>query len=606
MKKQIQELIAQSLQRLELEQQNITVENSRDASHGDFATNIAMVMAKVAKTNPRQLAENIINNLPESDIIEKTEVAGPGFINFYLNKNTHQSIIAEILDKADDYGDSNIGNSTPTLIEFVSANPTGPLHIGHGRGAAYGAVVANLLKKAGYDVSCEYYVNDAGRQMDILAVSIWLRYLQHCGQDIPFPDNGYKGIYINEIAVAIHLDHESIFLKSAENLLPLFEDDIDLKNELEEKIANLSDEHEEKINDLKKEYKSKIAELKIDNLIKYCKEQLGENNYQIIFNTGLDFVLDTIKKDLNEFGVEFDNWFSERSLVDEGIVDKCLQKLIDNNWVYEKDGAQWFRSSELGDEKDRVLVRENGQATYFASDVAYHLNKVERGFEKIIDIWGADHHGYIARVKASMQAMELSPEKLEILLVQFATLYRGKEKLQMSTRSGEFITLKELQDEVGTDATRFFYIMRKSEQHLDFDMELAKSQSNDNPVYYIQYAHARICSVFRQMPEKGYSYDQEQALNDLTVLSESHEIKLLTMLARYPEVIENAAQAYEPHQLVYYLKELANDFHSYYNTSQFLIDDEKLRNARLALIKATKQIINNGLSLLGVSSPEEM
>lgn len=574
MKKQIQELLAQSLKRLELEQTNITVENSRDASHGDFATNIAMVMAKVAKKNPRLLAEEIISHLPESDIIEKTEIASPGFINFFLKRNTHQSIIAEILNKGDNFGDSNIGNNTPTLVEFVSANPTGPLHIGHGRGAAYGAVVANLLKKAGYAVSCEYYVNDAGRQMDILAVSVWLRYLQHCGLDISFPDNGYKGTYINDIAIKLHSEHADKFLTSAEKLLPLYEEE--------------------------------DAELKIDNLIRYCIDELGDENYQIVFAIGLEHILQIIKTDLNNFGVEFDNWFSERSLVDRNIVNKCIAKLTENDWVYEKDGAIWFRSSKLGDEKDRVLVRENGQATYFASDIAYHLNKVERGFEKIIDIWGADHHGYIARVKASMQALDLSPDKLEILLVQFATLYRGKEKLQMSTRSGEFITLQELQDEVGKDATRFFYIMRKSEQHLDFDMELAKSQSNDNPVYYIQYAYARICSVFRQMPEKGYSYDQQQALSDLSVLTETHEIKLLTILARYPEVIENAAQAYEPHQLVYYLKELATDFHSYYNTSQFLIDDDETRNARLALITATKQVIKNGLSLLGVSSPEEM
>ncbi len=574
MKKQIQELITQSLKSLELEQSNITVENSRDASHGDFATNIAMVMAKVAKKNPRLLAEEIISHLPESNIIEKTEIAGPGFINFFLKKNTHQSIIVEILNKGDNYGDSNIGNNTPTLIEFVSANPTGPLHIGHGRGAAYGAVVANLLKKAGYVVSCEYYVNDAGRQMDILAVSVWLRYLQHCGLDIPFPDNGYKGSYINDIAITLHLEHADKFITSSEKLLPL--------------------------------YAEEDAELKIDNLIRYCIDELGNENYQTVFAIGLEHILEIIKTDLNNFGVEFDNWFSERSLVNENIVNKCIAKLTENDWVYVKDGAQWFRSSKLGDEKDRVLVRENGQATYFASDVAYHLNKVERGFEKIIDIWGADHHGYIARVKASMQALGLSSDKLEILLVQFATLYRGKEKLQMSTRSGEFITLQELQDEVGKDATRFFYIMRKSEQHLDFDMELAKSQSNDNPVYYIQYAHARICSVFRQMPEKGYSYDQQKALSNLSVLTDPHEIKLLAILARYPEVIENAAQAYEPHQLVYYLKELANDFHSYYNTSQFLIDDDETRNARLTLITATKQVIKNGLSLLGVSSPEEM
>jgi arginyl-tRNA synthetase len=580
-KKQIQDLVAQSLKSLEseeiipaIEQPNITIENSRDSAHGDFATNIAMVLAKVAKTNPHQLAENIIKYLPDSEVVEKTEIAGPGFINFFLKQNSHQSIVINILDKGDNYGDSTIGNNISTLIEFVSANPTGPLHIGHGRGAAYGAVVANLLKKAGYKVSCEYYVNDAGRQMDILAVSVWLRYLQINDKDIPFPDNAYQGDYIKDIALALYKAHENKFNTSSEDLLPLFnEEDV---------------------------------ELKIDGLIKFCINNLGEENYRIIFDEGLNTILATIKNDLNEFDVKFDNWFSERSLVNDGTVNKCIEKLTNNNWIYEKDGAQWFRSSKLGDEKDRVLIRENGLATYFASDIAYHLSKVERGFNKIIDIWGADHHGYIARVKASMQALELDPEKLEILLVQFATLYRGKEKLQMSTRSGEFITLQELQDEVGKDATRFFYIMRKSEQHLDFDMELAKSQSNDNPVYYIQYAHARICSVFRQMPEKGYTYKQDEAQKNISALIEPQEIKLLSVLARYPEVIENAAQAYEPHQLVYYLKDLANDFHSYYNTSQFLIDDNEVRNARLILIVAIKQVIHNGLSLLGVSSPEEM
>lgn len=581
MKKQIQELIAHSLKNLEskeiipvTEQSSITIENSRESAHGDFATNIAMVLAKTAKTNPRQLAEKIIQHLPESDILEKAEIAGPGFINFFLKQNTHQSIISDILEKGDHFGDSNIGNNIPTLIEFVSANPTGPLHIGHGRGAAYGAVVANLLKKAGFNVSCEYYINDAGRQMDILAVSVWLRYLKLDDNSIPFPDNAYQGDYINDIANELYKTHAEQFTCAKEKLLPLFEE--------------------------------KDDELRIDGLIKFCIDTLEDKNYQIIFDKALNTILNTIKNDLHSFGVEYDNWFSERSLVENGTVDQCIKKLTENNWIYEKDGAQWFKSSELGDEKDRVLIRENGQATYFASDIAYHLSKVERGFEKIIDIWGADHHGYIARVKASMQALNLPPEKLEVLLVQFATLYRGKEKLQMSTRSGKFITLEELKDEVGKDATRFFYIMRKSEQHLDFDMELAKSQSNDNPVYYIQYAHARICSVFRQMPEKGYTYDQEAALTSLSVLTEGTEIKILSTLARYPEVIENAAQAYEPHQLVYYLKELANDFHSYYNKSHFLIDDNETRNARLILISAIKQVIQNGLSLLGVSSPEEM
>ncbi len=581
MKKQIQEILVQSLKALEskeiipaIELPNIKIENTRDPAHGDFASNIAMVMAKAVKSNPRELANNIINHLPESEILERTEIAGPGFINFFLKKNAHQSIVIDILNQGSRYGDSDIGAGTPTLIEFVSANPTGPLHIGHGRGAAYGAAVANLLKKTGFDVSCEYYINDAGRQMDILAISIWLRYLQHCGLAIPFPDNAYKGDYINDIADKLHKDHAEKFIKALENMLPLFEEE--------------------------------DTELKIDGLIKYCIDELGKEEYRIVFEAGLDSILLTIKDDLHEFGVEFDTWFSERSLVSSDTVNKCISKLAENSWIYEKDGARWFRSSKLGDEKDRVLIRENGQATYFASDVAYHLSKIERGYKKLIDIWGADHHGYIARVKASIQALELSPEILEVLLVQFATLYRGDEKLQMSTRSGEFITLKELQNEVGKDAARFFYIMRKSEQHLDFDLELAKSESNDNPVYYIQYAHARICSVFRQMPEKGYNYNQTEALSDLSLLIEPHEINLLATLARYPDVIENAAQTYEPHQLAYFLKDLANDFHTYYNANQFLVENDAIRNARLSLIDATKQVIQNGLSLLGVSSPEVM
>ncbi len=581
LKKQIQELLLQSLAILESKEiipaSNdlvIKIENSRGSEHGDFASNIAMTLAKTAKTNPRQLAQNIIDQLPESDVLERVEIAGPGFINFYLKQNAHQATVVEILKNGHQYGNSKVGANTPTLIEFVSANPTGPLHIGHGRGAAYGAAVASLLKKTGFDVSCEYYINDAGRQMDILAISVWLRYLQHIGTEIPFPENAYQGDYIIDIAIKLHEEHTDKFVLPTDSIMPLFEEE--------------------------------EPELKIDGLIKYCIDNLGEKNYRMVFDAGLDSILVTIKNDLVDFGVEFNHWFSERSLVEDNTVNQCIAKLIENDWVYEKDGAQWFRSCKLGDEKDRVLIRENGQATYFASDIAYHLSKVERGFEKIIDVWGADHHGYIARVKAAMEALELSPEKLEILLVQFATLYRGKEKLQMSTRSGEFITLKQLQGEVGKDAARFFYIMRKSEQHLDFDLELAKSESNDNPVYYIQYAHARICSVFRQLPEKGINYQQAEALKNVSSLNEPHEIKLLATLARYPDVIENAAITYEPHQLAYYLKDLANDFHTYYNANQFIVDDNVIRNARLTLIEATKQVIQNGLSLLGVNAPEVM
>ena len=582
MKKQLQALLDQSLRVLESEgmviavkQDDIKIEYSRDPSHGDFASNLAMVLAKTHNCNPRELANRIIENLPKSDLIKRTEIAGPGFINFFLNQNSYQSVVLDILEKGDAYGNSKIGDNQSTLIEFVSANPTGPLHIGHGRGAAYGAAIVNLLKKTGFNIHCEYYVNDSGRQMDILTVSTWIRYLQQHDKEICFPESAYKGNYIIDIAADLKNKYANKFVTPHKDILDL----LDTKEE---------------------------ADIKIDKLIKHCASVLGGKNYRLILETCLDSILSSIKNDLNEFGVEFNNWYSEYSLLKNNLVNQCIAKLNDKSWIYQKDGAKWFRSSKLGDEKDRVLVRENGQKTYFASDIAYHLSKFERGYKKIINIWGADHHGYIERVKASMKALDYPPEAITILLVQFATLFRGKEKLQMSTRSGEFITLKELIKEVGKDAARFFYIMRKNEQHLDFDLELAKSESNDNPVYYIQYAHARICSVFRQMNEKGYTFFQSKKLSDLSTLTEDHEIKLLRSLAKYPDVIESAAVSFEPHQLAYYLKDLANDFHTYYNVNQFLVEDDLIRNARLTLIDATRQVIRNGLLQLGVSSPEEM
>ncbi len=582
MKKQLQALLDQSLRVLESEgmaiaikKDDIKIEYSRDPSHGDFASNLAMVLAKTHNCNPRELANRITENLPKSDLIKRTEIAGPGFINFFLNQNSYQSVVLDILEKGDAYGNSKIGDNQSTLIEFVSANPTGPLHIGHGRGAAYGAAIVNLLKKTGFNIHCEYYVNDSGRQMDILTVSTWIRYLQQHDKEICFPESAYKGNYIIDIAADLKNKYANKFVTPHKDILDL----LDTKEE---------------------------ADIKIDKLIKYCVSVLGEKNYRLILETCLDSILSSIKNDLNEFGVEFNNWYSEYSLLKNNSVNQCIAKLNDKSWIYQKDGAKWFRSSKLGDEKDRVLERENGQKTYFASDIAYHLSKFERGYKKIINIWGADHHGYIERVKASMKALDYPPEAITILLVQFATLFRGKEKLQMSTRSGEFITLKELIKEVGKDAARFFYIMRKNEQHLDFDLELAKSESNDNPVYYIQYAHARICSVFRQMNEKGYTFFQSKKLSDLSTLTEDHEIKLLRSLAKYPDVIESAAVSFEPHQLAYYLKDLANDFHTYYNVNQFLVEDDLIRNARLSLIDATRQVIRNGLLQLGVSSPEEM
>ena len=582
MKKQLQELINQSLQTLKsegleitIQKDDIKIEYSRDASHGDFATNIAMVLAKMLNCNPRELANKITKNIPKTDLVKNVEIAGPGFINFFLSQNSYQSVVLDILKRGDLYGNSEIGENKPTIVEFVSANPTGPLHIGHGRGAACGAAICNLLRKTGFDVYCEYYVNDSGRQVNILTVSVWLRYLQQFEEKIIFPDNAYQGNYITDIAISLKKKYGDKFIAP----------NVDILN-----IINTKEDED----------------TKIDKLINHCNSVLGEKKYLTIFEMSLASIQSSIEEDLCNFGIEFNNWFSEYSLIKKNMVKKCISKLDKNSWVYEKNGAKWFRSSKLGDEKDRVLVKENGQTTYFASDIAYHMSKFERGYKKIINIWGADHHGYIARIMASVKALDYPPEAIKILLVQFAALFRGKEKLQMSTRSGEFITLKELVKEVGKDAARFFYIQRKNEQHLDFDLELAKSESNDNPVYYIQYAHARICSVFRQMNEKGYSFIKSEKLSDLSMLSDPHEIKLLTSLAKYPDVIENSAISFEPHQLAYYLKELANDFHTYYNASKFLVDDNLIRNARLSLIFSTRQVIKDGLSLLGVSSPEEM
>jgi len=450
--------------------------------------------------------------------------------------------------------------------------------VGHGRGAAYGAAVADLLAAAGFQVHREYYVNDAGRQMDILAASVWLRYLELCGEPVPFPANGYRGQYVFDIA-------QNLYIGQGEAL--------------HHAIANV-------LEDLPPDAPEGDKEIYIDALIGRAKRLLGEAGYRTVFDLGLDSILADIRQDLEEFGVVYEEWFSERSLTAERKVERAIERLKKSKHTYEKDGALWFRSSDYGDKKDRVLVRDNGQTTYFASDIAYHMDKLERGFERVIDVWGADHHGYVPRVKAALQALGDDPQQLDVLLVQFAILYRGGEKVQMSTRSGEFVTLRELRGEVGNDAARFFYVMRKCEQHLDFDLDLAKSESADNPVYYIQYADARVCSVMRQLDEKGLGFEEETAKLYLDRLTESHEQDLLVSLSRYPEVVEAAALNHEPHQLAHYLRELANDFHTYYNAHQFLVEADDLRYARVYLILAVRQVIANGLGLLGVSAPETM
>jgi len=514
---------------------NIQVTRTRDSAHGDFTSNLAMMLAKSAGKAPREFAQEIIDAIPENNTIHESEIAGPGFINFFLDQDTSLNIIRDILEKNQTYGTSDIGKNEKVQIEFVSANPTGPLHVGHGRGAAYGATVASLMRATGFDVDCEYYVNDAGRQMNILAASIWLRYLQENGIQIPFP-----------------------------------------------------------------------KEKHVDALIERAKLLLGDDDYRLVFKAGLDAIVEDIRNDLEDFGVVYDNWYSEQSLADRDLIIKAVKQLQDAGHIYEKDGAQWFRSTDFGDEKDRVVIRDNGQGTYFASDIAYHLDKFARGYQRVINIWGADHHGYVPRVKAALTAMGKDEDKLVILLVQFANLYRGGERVAMSTRSGSFVTLRELRKEVGNDAARFFYVMRKCEQHMDFDLDLAKSQSNDNPVYYIQYAHARVCSVLSQLSDKQYIHDVENGNQNLKLLIEDQETDILNKLAKYTDVIENAALNGEPHTLAHYLRELANLFHTYYNAHQFIVDDGNLRNARLNLICATRQVIKNGLSLLGVSAPLSM
>ncbi|MBO1924747.1 arginine--tRNA ligase [Thiomicrorhabdus sp. 6S3-12] len=557
----------------------IHVENTRDKTHGDFATNLAMMMTKMAGMPPRDLAQKIVDLLSDHPVIEKIEIAGPGFINFFVQDTAKFDVLAQIFEQGDAFGRCNVGQGKSVLVEFVSANPTGPLHVGHGRGAAYGASVANLLDAAGFDVCREYYVNDAGRQMDILATSVWLRYLQDQGEELTFPSNGYKGNYILDVAAEVRSQFANRLHK------PAFE-----------VFANVTPDEGMEDGDKEKH---------IDALIERAKHLLGSQYYDV-FQIAVDAILGDIRDDLEGFKVRFDNWFSERSLMDTGVIDAALEKLQKAGKIYEQRGALWFRSTEYGDEKDRVVVRENGLKTYFASDIAYHFNKLERGFDLLIDIWGSDHHGYIPRVRAAMQAMETNPDALEVLLVQFAVLYRSGEKVAMSTRSGQFVTLRELREEVGSDAARFFYVQRKSEQHMDFDLDLAKSQSNDNPVYYIQYAHARICRVLEQAREKGYSFDLQQGMQNLELLTEEHETYLATELAKYPEIIARSAVVYEPHQIAYYLKDLANGLHTYYNASQFIVDDDNLRHARLTLISAVRQVLRNGLALLDVSAPESM
>lgn len=564
---------------IDFSNKKVSIQENKEKSHGDYASNLAMVIAKDLSQTPREVAEKICSLLPSEEWIEKVNIAGPGFINFYLKKDTHNEILLLIEESGRDFGRNNSGNGERVLIEYVSSNPTGPLHVGHGRGAAFGSVLSELLRCAGYKVDEEYYVNDHGRQMNILTISIWLRYLHQNGQELKFSKKGYQGVYVEQLA----------------------------KQLAEEKGTKYNLKENE--SDLLELLEAQETEEDLDRLIGWGKSFLKEN-FEEIREFSLREIMSSIKEDLKLFGVNHNLWFNESSMYSNKIdlpdIDKSIKLLSESGFLYEKEEALWFKSTEFGDDKDRVVKRANSDNTYFASDISYHLDKYDRGYDRIINVWGADHHGYLPRVSAAMEALGKSRDKLEVVFIQFANLLRNGEKVSMSTRGGEFIPLIELIEEVSSEAARFFYINRKADQHLDFDLDLAKSQTKDNPLYYIQYAHARICGVFETLKKEGMKLNQELGLDNLNLLNLDKEIEIQKILLQYPEVISRAAKNSEPHLICYYLKDLSGLFHSYYNSERFLVDDEKLMNSRLFLLKGTKQVISNGLEILGIGAPESM
>ena len=524
---------------------DVQIEVPGNPEHGDFSSNLAMTMARAEKKSPRQIAEALVAALGDCDFLSKVEIAGPGFINFTLKPTCWYEVLDDITAKGKQYGFSKVGQGRKVQVEFVSANPTGPLHIGHGRGAAVGDAVAAILQAAGFDVQREYYVNDAGNQVATLGRSIWMRLREQRGEAIVFPEDGYQGEYIQELAVK------------------LFEED------------------------------PAVAELEEDEAVKRCTA------------FGVSNVLDWIAADLKKFGIKFDRWFSEQSLYDRNMVEIELAKLADKGLSYERDGALWLRTTDYGDDKDRVLIKSDGSPTYFASDVAYHMEKFDRGFERVIDVWGADHHGYVPRMKAVVAGLGHQPDDLEVLLIQMVNLLRDGQPFTMGKRSGNFVTLREVVEEVGSDACRFYFLMRRSDSQPDFDLELAKRQSADNPVYYVQYAHARVCSIKRNAEEQGVSLPK-RGVADLSNLILPEELLLAKYLARYPEAVVGAAQNCEPHRIVYYLQELAAQFHSYYNRQRVLVEDPATTQARLYLVDGVRIVLANALNLLGVNAPERM
>ena len=561
------------------------VERTRDATHGDYASNVALKYAKAARKNPRQLAEAIIQALPADPSVAKVEIAGPGFINFHLSLAAYHAELGAVLDEGAAYGSRPRGTGEKILLEFVSANPTGPLHVGHGRHAAYGGALANILTAAGHTVHREFYLNDAGRQVDILAASVWLRYLERLGETVPFPSNGYKGEYLIPIAAGLEVEYSHKLRRPAAALL-----------------ADLPPD----------EPAGGDKDVYIDAVIARARELLGEDGFRKVIDQSLAGMVADIREDLAEMGVTFDRWYSERSLATSGAIDAALGRLEQHGHTYRKDGALWFRASAFGDDEDRVVERENGVRTYFASDIAYHLDKKLRGFDRLIDVLGADHHGYVARVRGGLTAMGEPGECLEVMLLQLVSLYRDGVKVAMGKREGNFVTLRDLRHEVGNDACRFYYVMRSHDQQLDFDLELAKRRSTENPVFYIQYAHARVASVLRQLADRGHAHDAARGRSAFARLVEPHEQKLLVSLTKYPEIMALAAATRAPHTLVNYLRELATEFHGAYSAGnenaafRFIVEDADLRDARLALVIATRQVIQNGLLILGISAPETM
>jgi arginyl-tRNA synthetase len=525
----------------------IEMEEPKVEIHGDFSTNVAMVSAAVQKTAPRSIAEAIVAHIKDPEgLVEKMEIAGPGFINFFLKPNAWYPILKSIHEKDENYGRSDMGRGIKVQIEFVSANPTGPLHVGHGRGAAVGDTVGNLLSFSGFDVEKEYYVNDSGRQIQTLGRSVFLRCKELLGEAVEFPEDCYQGEYIRQLASEIVSQHKD----------------------------NLLGQEEERA-------------------IGFCARRAAES------------IIKGIREDLASFGVQFDNWFSEQSLYDSGKVEAVIAAFQAAGRVYKKEGALWFKTTDFGDEKDRVVIRQNGQTTYFASDIAYHQDKFERGFDRAIDVWGADHHGYIKRVSASVEASGYDRDRFSVILVQLVNLLRGGAPVAMSTRSGEFVTLKDVIREVGVDAARFIFLTRHYESTLDFDLEVAKQKTNDNPVYYVQYVHARIASIMRKAEEREIDFS---AIDDgiLETLKTPEEIQLIKTMARYPEVIQHSAGLMEPHRITYFLMDLASTFHAYYNKHRVLSDDRVLSAGRLYLVVAVKKVMKNGLTLLGVGAPDRM